>query len=231
MHDRPQVTVVTAHFEDLVALGLRALIEEDPSVTLLAFDVDQARMSTILQAHRPQVAILSFGALSHPSQARELRLAHPQTHLVLLANHPSSAECSQMLAFGASACLSKATQSRDVLNAIHLASRGLQLLPGAERAPSATSNTIESELLTLREAEVLVLLRDRRQNAQIAAELQISVETVRTHARNIYRKLGVSSRRELSTPARQAFQPTALPAAAPIALSTRRHSMRRRGHG
>ena len=230
MHERPQVTVVIAHFEDLVALGLRAVIDEDPSVTLLSFDVDQARMSTVLQAHRPQVAILSFGALAHPSQVRELRLAHPQTHLVLLANHPSSAECSQMLAFGASACLSKATQSRDVLNAIHLASRGLQLLPSATRAPSPTFGATEAELLTLREAEVLTLLRERRQNAQIAAELQISVETVRTHARNIYRKLGVSSRRELTVPTPQPLHPAIAPAA-PVALSTRRHSMRRRGHG
>ena len=40
-------------------------------------------------------------------------------------------------------------------------------------------------------------LQQRRSNAQIAAELHISVETVRTHARHIYRKLGVASRREL----------------------------------
>jgi len=44
---------------------------------------------------------------------------------------------------------------------------------------------------------VLPLLEQGRSNAQIALALGVGVETVRTHARNIYRKLGVSSRREL----------------------------------
>ena len=51
--------------------------------------------------------------------------------------------------------------------------------------------------LTPREVEVLAELQQRRANAQIASDLHISVETVRTHARSIYRKLGVTSRREL----------------------------------
>jgi DNA-binding CsgD family transcriptional regulator len=54
-----------------------------------------------------------------------------------------------------------------------------------------------SEILTPREADVLELLQDGATNAQIAHELSIGIETVRTHARNIYRKLGISSRREL----------------------------------
>ncbi len=48
---------------------------------------------------------------------------------------------------------------------------------------------------------MLAGLQQRRSNAQIAAELHVSIETVRTHARHIYRKLGVSSRRELLAPA------------------------------
>ncbi|MGO9752463.1 MAG: response regulator transcription factor [Solirubrobacteraceae bacterium] len=39
----------------------------------------------------------------------------------------------------------------------------------------------------------------RRSNAEIATALRVSVETVRTHARHVYRKLGVSTRRELVT--------------------------------
>ncbi|MGH2800057.1 MAG: LuxR C-terminal-related transcriptional regulator, partial [Thermoleophilaceae bacterium] len=60
-----------------------------------------------------------------------------------------------------------------------------------------------SELLTPREAEVLELLQDGATNAQIAHRLSIGIETVRTHARNIYRKLGIASRRELPRLARQ----------------------------
>jgi ATP/maltotriose-dependent transcriptional regulator MalT len=54
-----------------------------------------------------------------------------------------------------------------------------------------------ADLLTPREAEVLTMLQDGASNAQIANELSIGMETVRTHARNIYRKLGIGSRRDL----------------------------------
>ena len=50
---------------------------------------------------------------------------------------------------------------------------------------------------------MLELLQDGATNAEIAHELSIGIETVRTHARNIYRKLGIASRRELARIARQ----------------------------
>lgn len=193
MHEPSPSTVVIGHFEDLVLRGLRGLIEDDARLQLVAHDVAYERLPVLLAAREPDVAILNFGSLTSPFEVRELSSQHPGTHLVLLANHPSTAECAQLLAFGASACMSKGTQTRDILHAIHLASRGMQLIP---REPSGTQ-AIASELLTLRESEVLGHLQLRRSNAQIAADLHISVETVRTHARNIYRKLGVASRRDL----------------------------------
>jgi NarL family two-component system response regulator LiaR len=99
-----------------------------------------------------------------------------------------------MLAFGATACLAKNTEARDVLHAIHLASRGLTVLPPAALDGDPIGGP---ELLTPREAEVLELLQGARSNAEIAHDLQIGVETVRTHVRRVYRKLGVSTRREL----------------------------------
>jgi len=194
-----QVGVVVARFEDLVDRGLQALIDEDEHIELQARGVAHERLPAAIAAHRPQVALLNYGSLRTPLEVRELVATHPGTHLIVLANRPSPAECNQMLAFGATACLSKETQARDVLSAIHLASRGLQVL--RRTAPSAAADAPPQtgpELLTPREAAVLELLQTGRSNGEIAAQLHIGVETVRTHARSIYRKLGVRSRRELA---------------------------------
>ncbi len=194
MHARSPITVAIAHFEDLLALGLRTLLENDPSVIVVAHDIAHERIPVLLRAHRPRVLILDVGGLRDLAQVRELSVHHPETRMVLLGAGLSTAECAQLLAFGASACLGKDTQARDVRHAIHLASRGLQVMPRG--APDAHAHVGDS-LLTRREGEVLQLLRQDRSNAQIALALQIGVETVRTHARSIYRKLGVASRRAL----------------------------------
>lgn len=187
-----RVTVVVGEFEDLVTRGLRALVEDDPSLELVACGTSTAQLGKLLRSRRPRVAILDRRALHGPVAVRELAEDHPDTQLVLVADGLSSEECAQLLAFGAAACLSRSTQSRDVLNAVHLAARGMQLTPRQFERTRADAGA-----LTQREAEVLGELQRRRANAQIASDLHVSVETVRTHVRNIYRKLGVSSRREL----------------------------------
>jgi len=77
------------------------------------------------------------------------------------------------------------------------------VLPRSAAAGGANGFGIQgSDLLTPREADVLELLQEGSTNAQIAQQLSIGLETVRTHARNIYRKLGISSRRDLARLAR-----------------------------
>src|SRR3984957_4254121 len=198
MHASQPISVVIARFEDLLACGLRGVIASDASLEIAAQDVELHRIGVVLRAQRPRVALLNADALPKLAEVRQLTQQYPDTRLVLLATHPTTAECSQALAFGASAYLGRDTQARDVLTAIHLASRGLQLIPRPTPDPSGLPSP-GSQLLTQREAEVLPLLQQGETNAQIALALQVGVETIRTHARNIYRKLGVSSRRELAT--------------------------------
>ena len=101
-----------------------------------------------------------------------------------------------MLAFGATACLSKETQARDILSAIHLASRGLHVLPktarefGLEELPGRISSLLARPMCSK-------LLQQGLSNSEIAGVLHVGKETVRTHARSIYRKLG--NRRELAS--------------------------------
>jgi DNA-binding NarL/FixJ family response regulator len=193
---------VAAEFEDLVKVGLRQLISAEDALELVAGDVPLADLSEVIEEHSPDVAVLNFGSLPSPATVHELHERYPDTRIVVLANRPTAAECNQMLSFGATACISKETQGRDIINAIHLASRGMYVMPR-----SASSGLVEAngmtrhspDLLTSREANVLELLQEGRTNAQIAHELSIGIETVRTHARNIYRKLGISSRRDLAS--------------------------------
>src|SRR5436305_1894881 len=72
--------------------------------------------------------------------------------------------------------------------------RGLHVLPSAQDAAPSPPGP---DVLTPREAEVMELLQSGKSNAEIAQELHIGIETVRSHARRIYRKLGVRTRREL----------------------------------
>jgi DNA-binding NarL/FixJ family response regulator len=196
MHDSSPITVLLAHFEDLLTRGLRSVIDADPSLQVVAEDVAHERLAVVLRAHHPQVAILDGDALPNLAHVRDLSRRQPDTRLVLFTSHPTAAECAQLLAFGASACLGRDTQARDVLSAIHLASRGLQLIPRRSSEPAAPSRP-GSHLLTPREAELVTMLQHGSSNAEIADALGVGVETVRTHARNIYRKLGVTSRLEL----------------------------------
>ena len=80
------ITVALARFEDLLAGGLRQLIESDPGLQVVAAEVDHSRLPVVLQAHDPDIAILDAGALSRLDEVRELTSAHPATKLILLAN-------------------------------------------------------------------------------------------------------------------------------------------------
>jgi len=197
-------TVVAGKFEDLIAKGLEVVIGDDPDLDLAARDVPLSEIQSVAAKNSPAVVLLNFAALSSPVEVQALAQRMPDARIVVLAHRPTAAECTQMLAFGATGCLSKETEARDVVNAIHLASRGMHVLPRSAAAGGGVDRLgMEGTELTPREAEVLELLQDGYTNSEIAENLSIGVETVRTHARSIYRKLGVPSRRELARHAQQ----------------------------
>lgn len=194
------IAVVIGEFEDLVAHGLRAVIAEDEGLELLADRVPTEALPAAVTEIEPDIVILNYAGLRTPVQVNQLHEQQPEARIVVLVDRASIAECNQLLAFGATAVVTKDTDRGDLLTALRLAHRGMQVTPGPG---GGEGEPLGPDLLTAREAEVLELLQLGRSNAQIAAELHVGLETVRTHARNIYRKLGVTSRRDLAAAPRQ----------------------------
>src|ERR687889_776952 len=113
---RKPITIVSARFEDLV---------------------------DVLERVRPSVVLLNFGSLPNAAWVYQLHTSHPETRIVVLANRPTPAEANQLMSFGATAAISKETQGRDIINAIHLASRGMRVLPRSTGAPTDPTDRFE----------------------------------------------------------------------------------------
>lgn len=190
-----KLALLIAETDDLIAYGLRSVLGDDDLVEVMGTDIPADRLADAMAEIEPDVVILDRKRLRTPVEVNHLATAQPETALVVLVDRPSSAEAGQLIGFGATAVLTKDASKEDLTTTIRMAARGMRVIPGfrggVEHEPAYP------DLLTPRESEVLELLQRGRTNAQIANELSLGIETVRTHVRNILRKLGVSSRKEL----------------------------------
>jgi DNA-binding NarL/FixJ family response regulator len=189
--------------------GLGFLIGSSPGFACVAACPDGTTALRDLPPCRPDVVLMDIQLpdLSGIECIRRLRTLTPDAQLMMLTVFEDDERIFQSLAAGASGYLVKTTPPAKLLEAIEALHQGgspmsaaiarrvvdrfRQAVPspvGAE--PSATS------LLSPREREVLDHLAQGFLYKEIAPRLGISVETVRTHIRNIYEKLHVRTRTE-----------------------------------
>jgi DNA-binding NarL/FixJ family response regulator len=190
-----QVAVVLAGFGPVINRGLVQILSDELTLRVLADAVDLGELEAVVAQHAPRVAVLDESQVLDPAILRRLTASDPRLGIVILAHRPSRRYVMRLLSFGATSCLSKEAPAEDLLLAIRLAADGKQLLSCSALADSQAGD--ERTSLTPREQQVLDLLRLGYSNAEIALALSIGAETVHTHIAHIYRKLGVSNRREL----------------------------------
>jgi DNA-binding NarL/FixJ family response regulator len=190
-------TVALARFAPILELGLTRLISRDRRLEIVGASLDCAQLELVVQQRAPSVAILDEPRASTAFLRRLLTLG-PTTRLLVLAHAPSRASSIRLLSHGATACLSTDVTASQLLDTIRLAADGTHVFALVDRDRLPTRSRPEGiDSLTAREKDVHALLARGLSNAQIALDLHISTETVRSHAARIYRKLGVVNRVEL----------------------------------
>lgn len=133
---------------------------------------------------------------------RRLKIIHPLTQCMILTVYDKPDTIFEALKAGAVSYLLKSTPADKIIAAIEEVTNGGSPISGQIARKIIEAFTLREKTneyfqqLTRREQELLELLSKGYRYGEIADKLYISIETVRTHIRNIYEKLQVNSRME-----------------------------------
>jgi DNA-binding NarL/FixJ family response regulator len=143
--------------------------------------------------YRPVCAVVGYEALDGPAHVRRLTRERPETALVIVSRDASAGQLNHLRHAGARAAVRTDILAPELLVLLRTISE--QPLQAAPRVAATSGGLVR---LTPRERQVLELLEADCALADVARSLQIGFETARAHAHNLYRKLGVTGRRELA---------------------------------
>jgi DNA-binding NarL/FixJ family response regulator len=205
------IRVAIADDHALVRAGFRALIEAEPGLEVVGEAADGAEAIELARATGPDVVLMDIrmpgtDGVAATSQITSQRPAGQQPARVLvLTTFDLDEYVYAALRAGASGFLLKDTPPAELLTAIRIIAAGDALL-----APSVTRKLIREfarqapasprpalDVLTGREQDVLALVARGLSNTEIAAELFITLATVKTHVSRLLTKLTARDRAQL----------------------------------
>ncbi|KNX38601.1 response regulator [Luteipulveratus halotolerans] len=202
MTDNPSVRVLLVDDEKLVRAGLRALVDGEQGITVVGEAGDGAEAISKTKALSPDVVCMDVRMpnVDGIQATRVLTERHPDSKVLVLTTFENDDYVHEALQAGAQGFLLKRAAPDAVVSAILTVHQGDSLLyPDAVRrlVASAAPDTPTKPglpMLSEREGDVLRLIARGLSNAEIAGELFVTVETVKTHVTSILGKLGVRDR-------------------------------------
>jgi DNA-binding NarL/FixJ family response regulator len=181
--------------------GVRSIISKASDMQVIGEVQDGDQIKQKVAELQPNILLLDLVMPNHnPAELEKwVRENYPEIITLVLTAHDRDAYLAGMLEAGAAGYLDKKLKGNDLLAAIRRAAHG-EFLFDKEQLKRARNwrdaITTKWESLSKREREVCQLLTDGQDNHAIAASLGISINTVEKHLKNIYRKLGITSRTE-----------------------------------
>lgn len=196
-----EVRVLVADDHAIVRKGLRAAIEEDPSMKVVGEAGDgEAALAMIGQLH-PDIAVLDIDMpkLDGLAVARELRKQGLETSILFLTLHTDEDLFRAAIELGCRGYLLKDSATQEIVTSLRSVIAGQMFISSAMAAKLVRSNTppsvplkgAPSTHLTPTERNILRLIAAGKSSKEIGEELNIHYRTVENHRTNICRKLGI----------------------------------------
>ncbi len=212
------VRVVLVDDEQLVRAGLRMMLGADPGIDVVGEADDGVQALRLVGETSPQVVLMDIRMprMDGLEALRRLRTTHPDLAVIMLTTFDTDDMVLTALRDGATGFLLKNTAPPDLLAAVRAVSAGRPILSPsvtaqliaavAHRTDRGTVTDARERLATLteREAEVAQAVARGLSNAGIAAELLMSIGTVKSHIGHLFDKLGVDNRVQIALMVRDA---------------------------
>ncbi|HEY6594895.1 MAG TPA: response regulator transcription factor [Asanoa sp.] len=205
------ISVLLADDQDLVRIGLRALIDAEDGMTVAGEAADGLAAVALAERTRPDIVLMDVRMPGIDGiEATRRVVASPslaETRVIVLTTFELDEYVFDALRHGASGFLTKDTKPADLLQAIRLVAAGEALL-----SPSVTRRVVREfatrpsrvlkphprlDALTDREREIVGLVGEGLSNEEIAARLVVSPATARTHVSRAMIKLSARDRAQL----------------------------------
>ncbi|MCX2454044.1 response regulator transcription factor [Pedobacter sp. PLR] len=199
MYSQPESRIVIIEDDQTIREGYAYLINHTSPYQVVAtypsFDAAKHKISK----DQPDVIILDIQlpGTNGIDALPQLKKLLPQVYIIMLTVYETEKTILDALANGASGYFTKNTPTAKLIEAIKDVLNG-----GGPMSPDVAKTVILSlqknpdSPLTKRETQILELITIGKDRGQIAKELFIEVETVKTHTKNIYTKLNVNSKAE-----------------------------------
>ena len=199
MTDQPAITVLIVDDHPIVRQGMEMLLAmQDDLAVAGAVENGDAAISFIQEQPVDVVLMdLNMPGINGIEATQQIRALSPHTQVVVLTSHHEDAMVFPAIKAGALSYLLKSASPDEVVDAVRAAGRReARLHPRiAQRLMSEVAGTEPSlNALTRRELEVLKEIARGKDNQTIAADLDLSPKTVKTHVSNILGKLYLADR-------------------------------------
>lgn len=192
-----RITVLLADDHAVVRRGFRRLLEDDPAIEVVDEANDGHEAVTKAARLKPRVVVMdaAMPGTSGLAATRAILARHPDIAILILSMHSEETLVRQALDAGARGYVLKNALDLDLASAVKGVAAGETILDPAVVFPPKPIG--ERGGLTPREVEVLQLICRGLSNREIAAELNVSINTVAVHRANIMNTLGVHKTAEL----------------------------------